>query len=172
MSFSLCMVISARIRGRDCYKSASFPHGTAVALASNDTRCREAKENERNNQRSKNRGNLQKRRDPVHRGYPVCAEQSAERTARPGVRPDHPRIHRQLAAGIGLDTTENFSGRNKMNATTNEATLTGIGAVVDQESLSDAMRSAQYNMLKEVPGAIFGILTVVYIVSSLFALAH
>jgi len=59
-----------------------------------------------------------------------------------------------------------------MNATTNEATLTGIGAVVDQESLSDAMRSAQYNMLNEVPGAIFGILTVVYIVSSLFALAH
>lgn len=59
-----------------------------------------------------------------------------------------------------------------MNATTNEARLAGIGAVVDQGSLSDAMRIAQYNMLNEAPVAIFGIITVVYIVASLFALAH
>jgi hypothetical protein len=59
-----------------------------------------------------------------------------------------------------------------MNATTNEARLAGIGAVVDRESLSDATRVAQYNILNEAPVAIFGIITVVYIVSSLFALAH
>jgi hypothetical protein len=59
-----------------------------------------------------------------------------------------------------------------MNATTNEARLAGIGAVVDQESQSDAMRTAQYGILNEAAGAIFGLITVVYIVSSLLALAH
>ena len=57
-----------------------------------------------------------------------------------------------------------------MNATTNEVRLSGIGAVADRESLSDGTRVAQYNILNEVPGAIFGIITVVYIVSSLFSL--
>ena len=59
-----------------------------------------------------------------------------------------------------------------MNATTNEARLAGIGAVVEQESVSDGMHAAQYNMLNEMPGAIFGIITVLYIVTSLFSLAH
>ena len=58
-----------------------------------------------------------------------------------------------------------------MNAMTNEAMLAGIGTV-EQESVGDAMRAAQYNMLNETPGAIFGIITVLYIVSSLFSLAH
>ncbi len=58
-----------------------------------------------------------------------------------------------------------------MNATTNEARLAGIGAV-EQEPVSDGMHIAQYNMLNEMPGAIFGIITVLYIVSSLFSLAH
>lgn len=58
-----------------------------------------------------------------------------------------------------------------MNATTNEARLAGIGAVVDQET-SNEMRKAQYNILNEAPVAIFGIITVFYIVSSLFALVH
>ena len=58
-----------------------------------------------------------------------------------------------------------------MNATTNEARLAGIGAV-EQESVSIGMHLAQYNMLNEIPGAIFGIITVLYIVSSLFSLAH
>jgi len=57
-----------------------------------------------------------------------------------------------------------------MNATTNEARLAGIGAVVERESVSDAMRSAQYNILNEAPGAVFGIITVLYIVTSLLAL--
>jgi hypothetical protein len=59
-----------------------------------------------------------------------------------------------------------------MNAITNEAMLAGVGTVVEQESISDAMQVAQYNMLNEMPGAIFGIITVLYIVSSLFSLAH
>ena len=57
-----------------------------------------------------------------------------------------------------------------MNATTNEARLAGIGAVVEESS--NEMRAAQYNILNEAPVAIFGIITVFYIVSSLFALVH
>jgi hypothetical protein len=57
-----------------------------------------------------------------------------------------------------------------MNATTNEARLAGIGAV-EQEQVSDATRAAQYGILNEAAGAIFGLITVVYIVSSLFSLA-
>jgi hypothetical protein len=58
-----------------------------------------------------------------------------------------------------------------MNATTNEARFAGIGAVDNQET-SEAMRKAQYGILNEAAGAIFGILTVVYIVTSLMALVH
>lgn len=59
-----------------------------------------------------------------------------------------------------------------MNATTNEAILAEIRAAVDQESTTDAMRVAKYGILNEAAGAIFGIITLVYIVSSLFALVH
>ena len=57
-----------------------------------------------------------------------------------------------------------------MNATTNEARFAGIG-VVEQEQVSEATRAAQYGILNEAAGAIFGLITVVYIVSSLFSLA-
>ena len=55
-----------------------------------------------------------------------------------------------------------------MNATTNEARFAGT---VEQEQVSDATRAAQYGILNEAAGAIFGLITVVYIVSSLFSLA-
>jgi hypothetical protein len=58
-----------------------------------------------------------------------------------------------------------------MNATTTER-LTGIGAVDNAAEVSDATRLAQYNMLNEIPGALFGLITVAYIVGSLLALAH
>ena len=57
-----------------------------------------------------------------------------------------------------------------MNATTNEARLAGIGAAVENGSMTDAMRVAQYGILNEMPGALFGIITVLYIVTSLLAL--
>ncbi len=56
-----------------------------------------------------------------------------------------------------------------MDATTNEARFAGIGTV-EQESVSDATRAAQYGILNEAAGAIFGLITLVYIVSSLFSL--
>jgi hypothetical protein len=57
-----------------------------------------------------------------------------------------------------------------MNATTNEARLQF--AAVEQEAAStDAIRLAQYAWLNELPGVVFGLITVAYIVSSLIALA-
>jgi len=58
-----------------------------------------------------------------------------------------------------------------MNASTTEARFAGI-AINQAEEVSAATRLAQYNMLNEIPGAIFGIITVAYIFGSLIALAH
>ena len=57
-----------------------------------------------------------------------------------------------------------------MNATTTER-LTAIESI-NQAPISEEIRFAQYSMLSELPGAIFGIITVAYIVGSLLALAH
>lgn len=59
-----------------------------------------------------------------------------------------------------------------MNATTNEARLAGIGAAIDKAPVSEGTRLAHYNILNEMPCAIFGIITVAYIFSSLLGLAH
>jgi hypothetical protein len=59
-----------------------------------------------------------------------------------------------------------------MNASTTEARFAGIATIDDTTEVSAATRLAQYNMLNEIPGAIFGIITVAYIVGSLVALAH
>jgi len=59
-----------------------------------------------------------------------------------------------------------------MNATTTQARLVGIASINQAAAVSDVTRLAQYNMLNEIPGAIFGLITVVYIVGSLLALAH
>jgi len=56
-----------------------------------------------------------------------------------------------------------------MNATTNEARLEGFAAVERQAS-TDAIRFAQYAWLNELPGVVFGVITVAYIVTSLLHL--
>ncbi|MDO8434889.1 MAG: hypothetical protein Q7S58_21020 [Candidatus Binatus sp.] len=59
-----------------------------------------------------------------------------------------------------------------MNATMNEAGINRIGRMIEATPSSDAVRLAQYNMLNEMPGVIFGAISVAYIVSSLIALVH
>lgn len=59
-----------------------------------------------------------------------------------------------------------------MNASTTEARFAGIASINQAAEVSDATRLAQYNMLNEIPGALFGIITVAYLVGSLIALAH
>jgi hypothetical protein len=55
-----------------------------------------------------------------------------------------------------------------MNAHTNEATLTGY--IRNQENPSEGTHFAQYAMLNELPGVIFGFLTLAWIVTSLVSL--
>jgi len=59
-----------------------------------------------------------------------------------------------------------------MNATINEAGINQIRRTIEAIETSDGTRIAQYNMLNEMPGVIFGVITVAYIVSSLLALVH
>jgi hypothetical protein len=58
-----------------------------------------------------------------------------------------------------------------MNATINEARLAGLNHTETETTESEGTRLANYNMLNELPVAIFGIITVAYIISSLVALA-
>jgi hypothetical protein len=59
-----------------------------------------------------------------------------------------------------------------MNATTtNEARLTGYADAMEAAASSDAVRLAQYSWLNEMPGLVFGLLTIAYIVASLISLA-
>jgi hypothetical protein len=68
--------------------------------------------------------------------------------------------------------TVKFDGRLlEMNATTNEARYGGFAAVESQTASTDAVRVAQYAWLNELPGMVFGLITLVYIVTSLLALA-
>ena len=56
-----------------------------------------------------------------------------------------------------------------MNARTNEATISEFAN--NHEQTGEAMHRAQYAMLNELPGIVFGVLTIAWIVTSLFGLA-
>jgi len=56
-----------------------------------------------------------------------------------------------------------------MNAQINEATISRF--TTSDETTGEAMHRAQYAMLNELPGFVFGVLTIAWIVTSLFGLA-
>jgi hypothetical protein len=56
-----------------------------------------------------------------------------------------------------------------MNAQINQATISGFTTI--NEQTGEAMHRAQYAMLNELPGIVFGVLTLAWIVTSLFGLA-
>jgi hypothetical protein len=58
-----------------------------------------------------------------------------------------------------------------MNATTNETGLAGFSKTTVASESTEGTRYAQNNLLSELPGVVFGLLTLGYIVSSLLALA-
>ena len=58
-----------------------------------------------------------------------------------------------------------------MNATTNEATLNAITNTNEVVEATAGTRLAQNSLLSELPGIVFGLITLGYIVSSLVALA-
>jgi hypothetical protein len=59
----------------------------------------------------------------------------------------------------------------KMNANTNEATLGMITNTNETAEATAGTRLAQNSLLSELPGIVFGLITLGYIVSSLVALA-
>jgi hypothetical protein len=58
-----------------------------------------------------------------------------------------------------------------MNATTNEATLNVVANLNETTEATAGTRLAQNSLLSELPGVVFGLITLGYIVSSLIALA-
>jgi hypothetical protein len=58
-----------------------------------------------------------------------------------------------------------------MNASTNEATLNAITNTNEVVEATAGTRLAQNSLLSELPGIVFGLITLGYIVSSLVALA-
>ena len=58
-----------------------------------------------------------------------------------------------------------------MSVNTKVASVPRIERFTQGKQLSEATRFAQYTLLDEIPALIFGLMTVVYIVSSLWALA-
>jgi len=58
-----------------------------------------------------------------------------------------------------------------MNAHTNEATLGMITNTTETAEATAATRLAQNSLLSELPGIVFGLITLGYILSSLVALA-
>jgi hypothetical protein len=59
----------------------------------------------------------------------------------------------------------------KMNATTNEARLALVANGNETVEATAGTRLAQNSLLSELPGVVFGLLTLGYVVSSLLALA-
>jgi hypothetical protein len=58
-----------------------------------------------------------------------------------------------------------------MSVETKAASVPRINRFSEDKQVSETTRIAQYTLLDEIPGLIFGLMTVVYIVSSLCSLA-
>ena len=57
-----------------------------------------------------------------------------------------------------------------MDVNMNEAGLAGIGRVTAPVELAESLRVAQNNLLSELPGAVFALLTLAWIIGSFAAL--
>jgi hypothetical protein len=58
-----------------------------------------------------------------------------------------------------------------MSVNTKAASAPQINQLTESQQVSQATQFAQYTLLDEFPGLIFGLMTIVYIVSSLWSLA-
>jgi hypothetical protein len=79
-------------------------------------------------------------------------------------------VDRNLAVRPGVkqrnDNPKPLEEKN-MNARINEATIPGL---VKSDEAGEATNRARYAMLNELPGVVFGFLTLAWIVTSLFGL--
>jgi hypothetical protein len=58
-----------------------------------------------------------------------------------------------------------------MASTMNEQVLISTPAVVEQTEISEGLRIARYRALEELPGLVFGVMTIGYLVMSFARLA-
>ena len=58
-----------------------------------------------------------------------------------------------------------------MNATTNEATLSAITNINEETEATAGTKLAQNSLLSELPGIVFGLITLGYVISSQVALS-
>ena len=58
-----------------------------------------------------------------------------------------------------------------MNAQANEVRFAGLGMERERETAGESLRNAQFALLSELPGVVFGLLTLTWIVTSLIALS-
>ena len=58
----------------------------------------------------------------------------------------------------------------EMSVNTQAASASQIKRLTESQQVNQATQFAQYTLLDEVPGLIFGLMTIVYIVSSLWSL--
>jgi hypothetical protein len=58
-----------------------------------------------------------------------------------------------------------------MSVNTKAACVPQLKGLAREREFSEATRFAQYTLLAEIPGLIFGVITVAYIASSLWAVA-
>jgi hypothetical protein len=56
-----------------------------------------------------------------------------------------------------------------MDARINQARIAGLGRI-EEATAGEALHNAQYALLNELPGVVFGFLTLAWIVTSLFNL--
>jgi len=71
---------------------------------------------------------------------------------------------------IQLVETKDTEGETEMSVNTKAPTIAQINQFGEERQASEALRFAQYFLLDEIPGLIFGLMTVAYIVTSLWSL--
>jgi hypothetical protein len=76
-----------------------------------------------------------------------------------------------MAHGLLYQVSQSIREDLKMNATTNEATLNAITSNNEAVEATAGTRLAQNSLLSELPGIVFGLITLGYVISSLVALS-
>jgi len=82
-------------------------------------------------------------------------------------------VNRSVSVGITFADSvsrQERPGETQMSVNTKAPTIPQIKQFREESQVSEAMRFAQSFLLDEIPGLIFGLMTVAYIVTSLWSL--
>jgi len=83
-------------------------------------------------------------------------------------------VNRSVSVGINfaerLVDRKDAKGETQMSVNTKAPTVAQIKQFREESQVSEAMRFTQSFLLDEIPGLVFGLMTVAYIVTSLWSL--